>query len=170
MGLSLENLTSKPRQERAGSLFWKGPHHSQWSLGFLIHINILPPKKKKKNPSAFSESKLNTTIETHDISDLNLIFSCGWIKKRELILLSCSLYEVLLIIVAIIFVVPTYHLLWTRRLDTFLARTVSVLVTALGHQDTHFTDEQSEACNNSVIYLNSHSNLGLFNSKALCFV
>ena len=160
MGLSLENLTSKPRQERAGSLFWKGPHHSQWSLGFLIHINILPPKKKKK-PKCFFRIKAK---------HYNRNFSCGWIKKRELILLSCSLYEVLLIIVAIIFVVPTYHLLWTRRLDTFLARTVSVLVTALGHQDTHFTDEQSEACNNSVIYLNSHSNLGLFNSKALCFV
>ena len=117
MGLSLENLTSKLRQERAGSLFWKGPHHSQWSLGFLIHIDILPPKKKKQNPSAFSESKLNPTIETHDISDLNLIFSCGWIKKWDLILLSCSLHEVLLIIVAIIFVVPTPTIYLPLTLD-----------------------------------------------------
>ena len=77
----------------------------------------LATKKKKKNPSAFSESKLNTTIETHDISDLNLIFSCGWIKKRELILLSCSLYEVLLIIVAIIFVVPTLTIYLPLTLD-----------------------------------------------------
>ena len=104
VGLSLENLTSKPRQERAGSLFWKGPHHSRWSLGFLIHIDTLPPKK---NPSAFSESKLYTAIETHDISDLNLIFSREGIKKWELILIPCSLHEVVLIIVAVIFVVPT---------------------------------------------------------------
>ena len=57
MGLSLENLTSKLRQERAGSLFWKGPHHSQWSLGFLIHIDILPPKKKKTKPKCFFRIK-----------------------------------------------------------------------------------------------------------------
>lgn len=109
---------------------------------------------QKKTPNAFLESKLNTEIEIHDISGLNLTFSHGKVKRWELILSYCYIQEVLLIIIATLFLyqpllfIDMWHLLWTRQFDKFSTHTISVFVATLWWKDTHFTDEESEACSN----------------------